>query len=192
MKTTLYYSPGACSLAAHIMLCEKRIDFALKKVDLATHLTEDGIALATINPKNYVPVLVLADGQVLTENPALLSYLGNTDYKTIELLSFISTEIHKSFGPFFNKNAPEEYKLIAKDKLNVRFNYVESILAQSKYLNGSDFSAPDAYLFTMLRWLKYVKTGLDIESWPNINSYYNKLSQRPSILAALEVEHISC
>lgn len=191
MQTTLYYSPGACSLAVHITLLEKKLDFALKKVNLATHLTEDGIELATINPKNYVPVLVLADGQVRTEIVAILSSLENTEYKTIESLSFISSELHKSFGPFFNKKTPEEYKTIAKEKLQTRFDYVEKVLSENEFFNGNKFSVSDAYLFTILRWLKLVKTGLAIESWPHIYNYYNKLSQRPSIQAAIEVERIS-
>ncbi|HSX21005.1 MAG TPA: glutathione binding-like protein [Gammaproteobacteria bacterium] len=192
MKTTLYYSPGACSLSVHITLIEKKLDFALKKVNLATHLTEDGVELATINPKNYVPVLVLADGNVHTEVVAILSSLENTEYKTIESLSFISSELHKSFGPFFNKKTPEEYKVIAREKITNRFNYVEAVLSRSEYFNGSTYSACDAYLFTILRWLKLLKdTGLSIATWPTITTYYDKIAQRPAVQAAIEVEHIS-
>lgn len=187
---TLYYSPGACSFAVHIMLLEKGLQFTLKKVNLLTHLTEDGVDLATINPKNYVPVLVLDDGKVLTEAVVVLSYVEDANYKDLEFLCFVSSELHKNFGAFFNKNTPEAYKEIAREKLARRLNYVESVLAKNKYLMGDTFYAADAYLFAILRWLKFVDTGLSIESWPAINNYYNLLTQRPAIKAALESEHI--
>jgi len=187
---TLYYSPGACSFAAHIMLLEKKLQFALNKVSLLTHETENGVSLASINPKNYVPVLVLDDGKVLTEVVVILSYIEDANYKDLELLCFVASELHKGFGAFFNKKTPEEYKVIAREKLTLRLNYVESILVKNKYLMGDTFCAADAYLFTILRWLKFVDTGLSIESWPTINNYYNLLTQRPAIQTALEVEHI--
>jgi glutathione S-transferase len=131
---TLYYSPGACSLAVHIMLLEKKLQFTLNKVSLPTHITEDGLSLATINPKNYVPILVLDDGKVLTEVVVILSYVEDANYKDLELLCFISSELHKSFGAFFNKKTPEEYKVIARDKLALKLDYVESVLTKNKYL----------------------------------------------------------
>ncbi len=187
---TLYYSPGACSFGVHIMLLEKNLPFTLKKVSLLTHATEDGVDLATINPKNYVPILVLDDGKILTEVVAILSYVENENYKDLEILCFISSELHKAFGAFFNKNTPEEYKVIVRARLKSRLDYVENILSKNNYLMGDTFCAADAYLFTILRWLKFVDSGLSIESWSAINDYYNLLSQRPTIKAALEVEHI--
>jgi glutathione S-transferase len=187
---TLYYSPGACSFAVHLMLLEKHLQFTLKKVSLLTHTTEDGVSLATINPKNYVPVLVLDNGKVLTEVVVILSYVEDANYKDLELLCFISSELHKTFGAFFNKKTPEEYKVIAREKLSLRLDYIETILSNNKYLIGDTFCAADAYLFTILRWLKFVDSGLAIESWPAINNYYNVLTQRPTIQTALEVEHI--
>lgn len=186
---TLYYSPGACSLAVHIALREQNTEFTLKKVNLLTHVTEDGINLEAINPKNYVPVLVLQNGKILTEIVAILSSLED-NYNNLEILCFISSELHKSFGPFFNKNTPEEYKVIAREKLSIRLKYIENILTNNKYITGDTFCVADAYLFAILRWLKLVDTGLSIETWPHINSYYNMLLQRPTIKSALEAEHI--
>lgn len=187
---TLYYSPGACSLAVHIMLCEKNLQFTLNKVNLLTHLTADGVALATINPKNYVPVLVLEAGIVLTEIVAVMCYLDDTNLENLEILCFISSELHKSFGAFFHKETPQEYKILVREKLSSRLKYVESLLTKHKYLTGDTFCAADAYLFTILRWLKFIDTGLKIESWPSINNYYITLTQRPSIQIALEAERI--
>jgi glutathione S-transferase len=172
------------------MLLEKKLPFALKKVSLLTHLTEDGVSLASVNPKNYVPVLVLDNGKVLTEVVAILSYIENENYQDLEILCFISSELHKSFGAFFNKKTPEEYKQIVRERLSVRLDYIENILSKNKYLTGDNFCAADAYLFTILRWLKFVDSGLSIESWPSINNYYNLLTQRPTIKTALEAEHI--
>lgn len=189
-KLVLYYSPGACSLAVHIALRENNHTFTLDKVNLKTHMTAEGLELIKINPKNYVPTLLLPDGQVRTEVVSILYELEPSNIQTLEILCFISTELHKSFGVFFNPKTPEEYKAIMRDKLIARFDYVETLLVANPYLLGDNFSVADAYLFVMLRWLKFVDTGLSIENWPYINNYYMNLTRRQAIQAAVEEEHL--
>lgn len=111
----LYYSPGACSLATHIVLRELDLPFELERVDTATGRTETGADFRAINPKGYVAVLELDDGQVLTESTALLQYVadlrpeaglapegGLARARLQEQLNFTSSELHKAFGPLFD------------------------------------------------------------------------------------------
>src|SRR5579864_1069587 len=106
----LYLSPGACSLADHIALHEAGLDFDRIKVDLKAKRTEDGRDYSQINPKGYVPALEFDDGEVLTENIAILSVAADKApaltpagqfgrFRLLEMLAFISTEIHKAFKP---------------------------------------------------------------------------------------------
>src|SRR5580704_9105585 len=139
----LYYSPGACSLSPHIVACEAGIPVELEKVDLASHKTEKGQDFMAINPKGYVPALGLDDGSVLTEGPAIVQYLadqkpasglapaaGSIDrYRLQEWLTFIGTELHKSFSPLFNKASSEDVKNTAKTNINKRLGYLNDQLA---------------------------------------------------------------
>lgn len=201
---TLYYSPGACSLAAHIALLENKLQFNLIKVNLGTHQTESGVDLATVNPKNYVPVLELENGETITENIAILYYVTEHGpqanmfapsnslhgYRLLENLAFVSTEFHKAFGAFFDKRTPEEYKVLARERLAKRCDYVDQSLATQQFLQDDQFSAADAYFFTILRWLKKVDTGLSMSTWTNICAYYDRVAQRPAVQAALTEEKL--
>lgn len=200
----LYYSPGACSLAVHIALIENKVQFTLKKVSLTTHQTEDGINITDIHTKGYVPILVLDNGVILTEVAAILLYIADQNpnsfsashtpelarYKLQEWLIFIATEMHKAYGPFFDKRTPEEYRIIAREKLSKRLAYLDTTLKDKLFLLDEQFSVADAYCFTILRWVKFVKTGVNIESWPNINLYFDKLEQQPAIQLALSTEDL--
>lgn len=196
---TLFYSPGACSLGVHMALIHYKMPFNLIKVDLATHTTADGGDFYTINPKGYVPALKLESGEVLTEAAAILMYIAAQQpswksesaiqhYRLQEWLIFVSTELHKGFGPFFNKKLPEESKIIAREKLAKRLDFLETKLKPNSFLMGNDFSVADAYSFVILRWIKFVNTGLDIESWPNVNAYYAKLVELPATVEAVNAE----
>ena len=118
----LYYAPGACSMAVHVVLRELGYRFDLERVDLGAGRTAGGADYSTVNPKGYVPALVLDDGQVLTEVGAVLQYLADpkpelglavasrdlAHYRLLEWLSFISSEVHKTLGALFNPNLPLE------------------------------------------------------------------------------------
>src|SRR5438132_525284 len=140
----LYYSPGACSLAAHILAQEGGIPLDLIKVDLKAHKTQKGEDYYAINPKGYVPALRLDDGELLTENVAVLSYIADRKpdaglapaagtmerYRLLEWLAFVSTELHKSFAPLF-QGGNEDAKKEAIEKIKKRLAYVDSRLAVS-------------------------------------------------------------
>ncbi len=195
----LYYSPGACSLAPHILLREAGLSFDLERVDLRTKKTAAGEDFLRINPKGYVPALALDNGSVLTEVAVISQYLadqapaahllpasGMARYRALEWLNFIATEIHKGFGPLWNPAMPEEAKNLARARLGERLAFVNVALQGAPYLPGPAFSAPDAYLYVMLNWCGLQK--IDLVSWPALADYHARLAARPSVQAALQAE----
>lgn len=196
----LYYSPGACSLSPHIVLREAGIPFEAEKVNLKTKKTDTGIDYETINPKSYVPALVMNNGELLTEGPAIVQYLADQApekklappagtlerYRLQEWLNFISTEIHKSFGTLFNPGVPEEMRNAVKARLGKRLDYTATALEGKNYLLGDIFSVADAYLFTMLRWAH--PTGIDLPSWPALKGYFDRVAARPAVVSAMQAE----
>lgn len=195
----LYYSPGACSLSPHIVLCEAGLPHELVKVDLKTKKTEHGDDFNTINPKGYVPTLVLDGGEVLTEGPAIVQYLadlapakglapaaGTLDRVRLqEWLNFISTEVHKGFSPLF-RNAPDEWQVVVRAALANRFSHLAAVLEKQPYLMGEAFSIADAYLFTVLNWSKWVK--IDLTPWPALLAYQARIAGRAGVQQALKKE----
>ena len=196
----LYYSPGACSLSPHIVLNEAGFSYDSEAVDLKAKKTKSGADFLSVNPKGQVPTLVLDDGKVLTEGPAIVQYLADQRpdaglvprpgtferYRLQEWLNFISTELHKGFSPLFNPKTPDEYKLIAKERLTARIAYVAQELGEKQYLFGEKFTVADAYLFTVLNWASYVK--IDLGAWPALSAYQARVAARPAVQAALATE----
>ncbi|WP_299598291.1 glutathione transferase GstA [uncultured Microbulbifer sp.] len=194
----LFYAPGACSLSPHIVACEAGIDLALCKVNLKTKETESGGDYTEVNPKGYVPALQLEGGELLTEGPAIVQFLaeqkpekklapeyGSLDhYRVLEWLNFISTEIHKTFGPLFWGGSDDE-KAAAKEKLAKRFQYVEDHMG-GDYLMGSDFCIADAYLFTVYNWCS--KVDVDTGSWPKLKAFAERMSEREGVQKAMKAE----
>ncbi|HEY5947985.1 MAG TPA: glutathione transferase GstA [Kofleriaceae bacterium] len=198
----LYYSPGACSLAAHIALREAERTFELERVDLRSHRTAGNVDFYTINPKGYVPALQL-DGpgsMVLTENAAVLQYIGDlapqrqlvppngtfARYHLQEWLSFISGEVHKQFGPLFHPDTPALTQERSRSKLGERFGYINRVLQDRGYLMGETFTVADCYLFALLRWNE--RFEIDTQLWPNIDDYFHRIAQRPAVHSALTAE----
>ncbi|MGZ5058154.1 MAG: glutathione transferase GstA [Methylobacter sp.] len=196
----LYYSKGACSLSPHITACEAELPLELVEVDLKSKLTKAGEDFRLINPNGYVPVLVLDDGNKLTEGPAIVQYLADRalDKKLVPLagtferyqlqqwLNFISTEIHKGFGALFNPAMPEAGKQVAITTLISRLENVSEHLSSRAFLLGDHFTVADGYLFVTLRWGAYV--NLDIGRWPVLANYVAKISARPAVQQALKEE----
>jgi glutathione S-transferase len=189
----LYYAPGACSLADHIVAAEGGLKLELEKVDLRSHTTESGADFRAINPKGYVPALLLDDGALLTENVALLPFLGDKAglmpdgigrYRVLEWIGFLNSELHKSFGPLFG-NAPEPEAGKARQKIRDRLALVEKGMA-GDYLMGDRFTPPDAYLFVMLRWCE--KMGVDLSGLPRIAAFKARMQSRPGVIQALKEE----
>jgi glutathione S-transferase len=191
----LYYAPGACSMAAHIVFNEWNIPYTLEKVDLKAHQTEKGEDFYKINPKGYVPFLVLDDGKTLSENIAILSYLGELKghtpadrYKYLECLAFISTELHKSIGSLFGfkDGKPEEVVKIIKERIAARLKLIDAQLTGREFIFGSAFTAADAYLVTILSWCPMLH--VDLSPYAHINNYLSKMKNRPSIVKTLKEE----
>ena len=196
----LYYSPGACSLSAHIVLQESGMTFESIQAPTKTHQLPDGTDYYTINPLGYVPLLELDDGTRLTEGPAIAQYIADQvpDKKlapangTIERaqvqswLNFISSEVHKGFSPLFNPATPAEYKTIAIDKLMTRLNWLDQQLAGKQYLMGDAYSVADPYLFTVTNWAPRV--GVDITGLANLTAFRARIAARPAVQAAMKEE----
>jgi glutathione S-transferase len=196
----LYYFPGACSLAAHIVLREGGFAFDLEKVDLATGKTESGADFRAINPKGYVPALVLDDGRLLSEAQVILQYLADQKpdsslappagsmerYRLMEWLAFIATEVHKGFGPLWNPATPEATRQAALAMLSKRFDFLAAELAGKEWLMGNRFTVADAYLCTVLGWTAFHK--VDLAPWPVLAAYLARASSRPAAQAAMQAE----
>jgi glutathione S-transferase len=193
----LYIAPGACSLADHIALHEAGLDFDRVMVDIRAKRTEDGRDYNQINPKGYVPALQFDDGQVLTENIAILSWVADQDpslapsgpmgrYRLLEMLAFVSTEIHKSFKPFFKPGSTDADKAAASEVLGNRFGFVAKTL-KDDYLFGPQFSVADAYLFVMCLWAQ--KNGLKLPD--PLPAFMTRMKGRPAVKLALEHEGLT-
>lgn len=199
----LYYLPGACSLAPHIVAREAGIDVELVKIDRATHQTAAGADFLSINPKGYVPALELDDGQVLTEGPVVAQYLADRKpaaglapangtmerYRLQEALGYINSELHKTYGPLFNPKTSPELRQDREEYLRKCYALVEKWLSGRSFLVGDRFSVADAYLFTVTNWAKAVK--LDLSAYPNLLAYQQRIAARPAVQAALNAEGLA-
>ncbi len=199
----LYYSPGACSLAPHIVLRELGKKFDLEKVDLSVKTTEGGKNFLDINGKGYVPTLEMKENEVLTEVSTIVQYLADKAdatellpkagtmgrYRAMETLNFVASEIHKAMGSLFNKAMPEDAKKIIIDRLSTRLDYVDNLLSGNKFMLGKSFSVADAYAFTVLRWGQWV--GVDVKKWKNITDFMERVAARPAVQDALRAEGLA-
>ena len=196
----LYYSPGACSLSPHIVLHEAGLAYTPVLASTKSHKLQDGTDFYTINPLGYVPVLELDDGTRLREGPAIVQYLADqaphknlapangtlARYRLQEWLTFIGTELHKSFGPLCTPGTPEDYKPQVRERLLGRLQWVDGELAHKPYLMGEQFTVADAYLFTVSNWCGHV--GVDISGLKHLAAYRERIAARPAVQAAMKAE----
>jgi glutathione S-transferase len=196
----LYYSPGACSMAPHIVLREAGYTFDLVKVDIPNKKTADGGDFWKVNPKGYVPALQLDDGEVLTEVGVICQYLADQKpesglapklgsmerYRLMETLNFCSSEIHKQIGALFNPKMTPEMKEVQMGVIERRFNALEKLLDGKQYATGDKFSVADAYLFNVLNWTNPLK--INLEKWPNIKALMGRVGARPAVQETLKAE----
>ena len=196
----LYYSPGACSLSPHIVLRELGLPYEPVLASTKTHKLVDGTDYYTINPKGYVPLLELDDGQRLSEGPAIVQYLADQKpasgviaapgsmarYRQMEWLNFVSSELHKSYSPLFNAAMPEEGKAVFRERLRGRYKYLNQQLEGKSYLMGDSFTVPDAYLFTVTNWAPRV--GVDLAEMPNVQAFMARMATRPAVQEAMKAE----
>lgn len=197
---TLYYAPAVCSFAPHIVLHELAVPFELVRVDLRTHRTSDGRALADVHPKDSVPILGLSDGSLLTETATILLYLADlrpelglapppaspARVRTHELLGFVATELHKGFAPFTVMASPsDDSRRWAAARLTARVAVIDAVLGEQRYLGGDGFSVVDAYTYWALgTYTKLTRVPLG----DRLRGYVDRVGQRPSVAAAL-VQH---
>ena len=196
----LYYSPGTCSLSPHIVLREAGLAFEPVLASTKTHQLADGTDYYTINPKGYVPVLELDNGERLTEGPAIVQYIAdqvpakklappNGTMERVKLqtwLNFVTSELHKGFSPLFNPSMPDEAKKIFRERLGTRFAYLDKHLASNDYLMGKDFSVADAYAFVVSNWAGRV--DVDLSSHANVLAWRKRVGARPAVQAAMKAE----
>jgi glutathione S-transferase len=196
----LYYAKGACSLSPHIVLVEAGLPYTLEKVDMGSKKTDQGVDYLTVNSKGAVPALQLDDGKVLTEGPAVVQYLADLKpesglapragtferYQLMEILNYLTSEVHKSFSPLFNPASSADMKAGAKAALDKKFEWLTAFLGSKTYLLGSTFTVADAYLFTLLSWTPHV--GIDLGKWPVLSAYHSRIGQRPKVQQALREE----
>jgi glutathione S-transferase len=196
---TLYFSPGACSQAPHILLHEIGLEHDAKRVDLRAKKLEDGSDYLQVNPKGAVPALQLESGEVLTENAVVLQYIGDRTswpevlpplgnfrrYRVLEMVNFITTELHKRFGFLFNPQATDEFKAFVKEDLAKKLSWIDERLGDGPFLMGDQLTLPDPYLFVISRWTDKM-IGLD--KWPNLRAFYERMQQRDSVRNVLRFE----
>ena len=196
----LYYSPGACSLSPLIALYEAGLAFEPVLASTKTHKLQDGTDYYTINPKGYVPLLELDDGERLTEGPAIVQYIADqapqsklappngtlARYRLQEWLNFITTELHKQFSPLFNAAVPEEFKAMQRKKLRDRLAWVDGQLEGKSYLMGEDFSVADAYLYTVTNWAQPM--NIDLAGLDRLAAYRERVAARPAVQQARRTE----
>jgi glutathione S-transferase len=196
----LFYKPGACSLASHIILNEAGLEHSIEQVDTDRKTTASGINYLEINPKGYVPALQLKSGEVLTEGASILQYLADQNTSVYsptggsiekarlqEHLNYTASELHKAFGPFFNPQANDNDKKNAGKNVAAKFDYIEQFFQDGRaYLLGEQFSVADAYLFVVSNWANFV--DIDLSSWPKLNAFVTRVAARPAVQNAMQKE----
>jgi len=198
----LYYSPGACSLAPHIILRELDIEFDLVQVDLFSKKTEFGDDFFAISTHGRVPALQLSNEEILTESVAVLQYLAdqhldaglapkNSTFaraRLQEVFNFLTSDLHKAFGPMF-AGGTEENKQQAMQTIESKFDYLNTLLTGKEYLIDNKYSVADAYLFVLTSWT--FPTGMDLNKWPNLAEYFGRIAARPAVIEAMQAEGLN-
>lgn len=196
----LYYGPGSCALASHIVLEESGLKYEAESVSLKDKKTASGADYNSINPKGYVPCVKLATGELLTENTALLAYLGelNPDsglipppgtmenFRVREWLGFISSEVHKVVSPLFRPTTPEATIAAQRELLGRRLAFVEKAIAGRQFLTGDKFTVADSYLFVILSW--FGRINVDFAPYPNLKAFHDRVKRRPAVVRAMTAE----
>jgi glutathione S-transferase len=195
----LYYSPGACSQAPHILLHEIGLSHDAERVDLKAKKTENGGDFLAINPKGAVPALELDSGDVLTENAVILQYLGDRSsvgevlpplgnfrrYRVLELVNFITTELHKRFGFLFSPDPTDEMKQLVIRDLGKKLDYIDAELGEGPFLMGDELTLPDPYLFVITGW---TDKFIGLNRWPNLKAFRERMLDRPSVRHVMRFE----
>lgn len=197
----LYYKPGACSLASHIMLYEVGADFEIEEVDTEAGLTASGADYRTINANGYVPSLTIGSGENLNEGVAILQYIAdNHPERTFspemgslerarlqQFLNYAAAELHKSWGPLFASSSTEAEQNASSLKVRSKFDYLERVLSDGRtYLVSETFSVADSYTFVLINWANF--KAIDLSAWPYLSAYFERIAARSAVKAAFAAE----
>lgn len=196
----LYFSPGACSLAPHIVLRETGTPHTLERVDLARHRTADGADFRALSPKGQVPLLQLDDGTLLSEGPVIVQYIADqagattlmpaagslARYRVMEWQNHLTSEVHKGYAPLFNPAFDEPARTLCRQLLRRKYEWLDHRLSDATFLTGEAFSAADAYLFTVTNWARHV--DLDLGDLKHLQRFMANVAQRPAVRAAMRAE----
>lgn len=201
----LYYSPGACSLAPHLIGLELGLALELVFASPRSKKLKDGSDFLAINPKGQVPVLELDDGERITEVAVILQVLADLSpgasllashgerarLRALEWLSFTATELHKSYGPLFKPGIDPATQAYARSLLAGKLAWVEGEIARrdaagQPWLLPQGFSVADAYLYNVLSWNPMA--GVDDQPYPALRAYVARVQARPAVRAARRAE----
>jgi len=199
----LYFTPGTCSLAPHIVLRELGLEVELVRVRLGAPpvIAATQADYRALNPNGYVPLLELDDGSLLSEGVAIMQYLADIRpeagllpaatplqrYESMRWLVYISSELHKMFSPWlFHPEYGEQAAEVARARIARRLELVEHQLDGRDYLLGTAFSVADAYLFAIVSWARLCKVPLD--AFPHLRAWLERVGARPGVLAAVQAE----
>lgn len=203
----LYFAPGACSFAVHATINELGLNCEAIRVDLAKKKTFDDQDFIKINPKGYVPALKLPNGQVMTEVSPILQFLADQKpdtalmpkagtperYEMLELLNYLSTEVHKTMGAMFaigrmvsNQEAVAEFKENNKKLIARRLSLLAERLSSRPYLMGTQVTVADFYLLTLLRWSGMI--AFDLSPFEPLKQFVGRMTERPSVQKAIKAE----
>lgn len=199
----LYFAPLACSMATRIAIYEANAAANFIYVDIHTNpqarLLSDGGDYYAVNPMGQVPAIRTDDGELIAENPVVLQYVadrypqsqlapqnGLERYRLLQWLNFISTELHKAtYIPLLSRSSNDGAKAFAREKLPLRMRHLDGQLRGRGFLL-QNFTVADAYLVTALNWSPYA--GIELSEWPEVNAWFRRLIQRPSVARALAEE----
>lgn len=199
----LYYKPGACSMASHIVLNEIGDAFTIEAVDTVTKRTASGADYLRINAKGKVPALE-TEGEVLTEGPAILQYIADRKdrrdlapqtgtiarARLAEALNFTGAELHVAFSPLFNPATDENGKAAARTAVSAKFDWLEQRLSDGRqFLIGNGFTIADAYAFVVTNWANFA--GIDLAGWPHLSAFMQRVAARPAVQKTLRAEGLA-
>ena len=196
----LYFVPGTCSLSPHIVLRELGLPFELDLVDRKTKITAAGVDYMKKNPRGYVPALELDDGSVMTEGSIIVQYLADQRpeaglapplgtrrrYDLAAWMNYVATELHKSFSPLLSPKTNDEYRQAVRDAFATKLKWLDGELATRKFLFSDDFTVVDAYAYVIMTW--FPRGPIDLAPYPHVKAWFEGVSARPTVQAALAAE----
>lgn len=196
----LYYKAGACSLAPHIALREAGLSYQVEAVDLKEKKTETGVDFLTINPRGAVPALEVAAGAVITQNAAIMQYIGDHSdvaafkpaYGSLErarlqeALGFCS-DLHSAFGRLYTPSLSADERAQAVANVNRRMSQFESMLVDGQdYWLGDSVTQADIYAAVIINWKGILQ--LDLNAYTKALALYERVLARPAAQKAMKEE----